>query len=145
MEKGQPGYAPTVIIPLLTRTMCMSIQSLSMLGHMATIASSVIKRVPVKMLLEFITLGITTTSNQNIRKFFVPGSIRDAIKEYLVKLGEGHWGCSGCEFTSNRASSVSVHVEAKHLYTEGFYCNICNKHCPTRNSLNIHKFRYHKP
>ena len=38
-----------------------------------------------------------------------------------------------------------MHVEAKHLYTEGFYCNLCNKHCPTRNSLNIHKFRYHKP
>ena len=74
----------------------------------------------------------------------VPGAIRDAIKQYMVKIDEGHWGCNSCDFTSNRASSVSVHVEAKHLYTEGFLCNICSKHCPTRNSLNIHKFRYHK-
>ena len=111
-----------------------------MWGHMAITASCVTKPAPAKMLLEFITLG-TTTRSKNV---FVLGSIRDAIKQYLIKLEEGQWGCSSCDFTSNRASSVSVHVEAKHLTTDGFYCNFCSKHCPTRNSLNIHKFRYHK-
>ena len=70
--------------------------------------------------------------------------MKDAIREMLCRLGDGQWGCSQCEFTSNRASSVGVHIEAKHLMTGGFICQVCNKHCPTRNSFNIHKFRYHR-
>ena len=70
--------------------------------------------------------------------------MKDAIREMLCRLEGGQWGCSQCDFTSSRASSVGVHIEARHLLTEGFVCPVCNKHCPTRNSLNIHKFRYHR-
>ena len=70
--------------------------------------------------------------------------MKDAIKEMMIRLADGQWGCSQCEFSSTRASSVGVHIEAKHLLTTGFICPVCSKHCPTRNSLNIHKFRYHR-
>ena len=70
--------------------------------------------------------------------------MRDAIKEMLYRLDDGRWGCTQCQFSSNRASSVGVHVESKHLITSGFVCPVCNKHCPTKNALNIHKFRYHR-
>ena len=70
--------------------------------------------------------------------------MREAIKEMLYRLDDGRWGCTQCQFCSNRASSVEVHVESKHLVTSGFVCPACNKHCPTKNALNIHKFRYHR-
>lgn len=70
--------------------------------------------------------------------------MKEAIKSRVYRLADGQWGCAECDFTSNRTSVVSVHVEAKHLQTEGFVCPICQKHCPTRNSLNIQKYRYHR-
>ena len=70
--------------------------------------------------------------------------MKEAIKSMLNKLENGQWGCNECDFASNRASSVAVHIEAKHLRTDGFSCFICYKHCPTRNFLNIHKLRYHR-
>ena len=70
--------------------------------------------------------------------------IKEAIKSRVYRQANGQWGCTECDFSSNRASVVSVHVEAKHLETGGFVCPICHKHCPTRNSLDIHKYRYHR-
>ena len=78
--------------------------------------------------------------------FFFPLSdgVKEAIKLHVFRRPDSHYECSECGFSSNRASVVHVHVEAKHLQTSGFECPICQKHCPTRNSLNIHKYRYHR-
>ena len=46
--------------------------------------------------------------------------MKEAIKSRVYRLADGQWGCAECDFTSNRTSVVSVHVEAKHLQTEGF-------------------------
>ena len=70
--------------------------------------------------------------------------IKEAVKSRVNRRSDGQFQCTECGFNSNRASVVHVHVEAKHLHTEGFECPICQKHCQTRNSLNIHKYRYHR-
>jgi len=70
--------------------------------------------------------------------------MKEAIRSRVFRREDSQYQCADCGFTSNRASVVHVHVEAKHLETEGLSCPICQKHCPTRNSLNIHKYRYHR-
>ena len=70
--------------------------------------------------------------------------LKDFIKSLVCKLDGGLHGCTKCQFSSTRASAVEVHVEAKHVESAGLACPLCGKHCPTRNSLAIHKYRYHR-
>lgn len=71
-------------------------------------------------------------------------NVKEAIRSRVYRREDAMYECSECGFSSNRASVVHVHVEAKHLQTPGFECPLCQKHCPTKNSLNIHKYRYHR-
>ena len=124
-----------------------------------TTAVNIVKRCSnLKILCKLTSLGIKTEDVSvtfqiplfnAIKQTFVlflkeMREMREAIKEMLYRLDDGRWGCTQCQFCSNRASSVEVHVESKHLITSGFVCPVCNKHCPTKNALNIHKFRYHR-
>ena len=71
--------------------------------------------------------------------------MKEAVKSLMYRREDMQFACTQCGFASNRSSVVEVHVEAKHMETGGFVCPVCQKHCPTRNSLNIHKYRYHNP
>ena len=62
----------------------------------------------------------------------------------VLALEDGHFQCPKCDFSSSVRQRLRCHIEAKHLETGGFVCPVCQKHCPTRNSLNIHRYRYHK-
>ena len=73
--------------------------------------------------------------------FLLSDGVKEAIKLHVFRRPDSHYECSECGFSSNRASVVHVHVEAKHLQTPGFECPICQKHC----TVNIHKYRYHRP
>jgi len=66
------------------------------------------------------------------------------VKSMMFKNAENHWQCTECDYSSKKISHVQTHVEAKHLNTQGFSCPICSKFCNTRNSLMIHKSRYHR-
>jgi len=70
--------------------------------------------------------------------------LNDMVKSMMFKNEENQWQCSECGYNSKKISHVQTHVEAKHINTEGFSCPICAKFCNTRNSLMIHKSRYHR-
>ena len=89
-------------------------------------------------------LPLLSDGSNTAVKLHVLDGVNEAIKLHVFRRPDSNYECSECGFTSNRASVVHVHVEAKHLQTSGFECPICQKHCPTRNSLNIHRYRYHR-
>jgi len=65
------------------------------------------------------------------------------IKERMVRNSDGTYQCTLCDYSTKYNTTCQNHIEAKHLATSGFYCQYCNKFCPTRNSLKAHVTRYH--
>ncbi|XP_023320088.1 protein tramtrack, beta isoform isoform X40 [Eurytemora carolleeae] len=54
-------------------------------------------------------------------------------------LGNGHWFCLECGYTSSTRQRVMFHVEAKHVTGPGHVCEVCDKFLPTKNALNLHR------
>ena len=61
----------------------------------------------------------------------------------MVRLEDGQHGCSDCDYTTKYSTTLARHIEAKHVTTPGFQCNICQQYCPTSNSLMSHQYRKH--
>ena len=70
--------------------------------------------------------------------------MKTALKTMINKDYDGQYFCTECNFQSKHYSSITRHIESKHLQTEGFQCGLCSQFCPTRNALTIHNSRYHK-
>ena len=68
--------------------------------------------------------------------------LESAIQEKMVKLEVG-WQCRDCPYTTMYTSHLSGHIEAKHLNSGGFFCQICTKFCATRKALSCHMSKYH--
>ena len=70
--------------------------------------------------------------------------LKEAIKNMMYKESDGSWSCSECTFNTKYHTTLTNHVEAKHLRAaEGYYCQHCNKYCPTKNALKCHTYRTH--
>ena len=70
--------------------------------------------------------------------------LREAIEEMLYKDVDGNWTCNQCDFKTPYKTTMNNHVEAKHIRAiDGYACDICNRHCPTKNALKCHKYREH--
>lgn len=50
--------------------------------------------------------------------------------------------CTDCNFKGS-ANMVYKHIEKNHV-TVSFNCTICGKHCVSRNSLLVHRSRFHR-
>ena len=62
----------------------------------------------------------------------------------MVREVDGSWTCNQCSFNSPYATTMTNHVEARHLRsTDGYSCQLCGKHCPTKNALKCHTYRVH--
>jgi MinD superfamily P-loop ATPase len=61
----------------------------------------------------------------------------------MVKQYDGTWGCSECDFVTKYQATLTNHVEAKHLQSDGYSCQYCNKFCPTKNALKCHIYQRH--
>ena len=66
-----------------------------------------------------------------------------AIKSKMVRGVQGLWQCTDCDYKTKYSTTLTRHVEAKHLETSGFQCTICQQFCPTRNALMPHQYRRH--
>ena len=66
-----------------------------------------------------------------------------AIKGKMTRGSDGLWYCSECDYKTKYSTTLTRHIEAKHLQTSGFECSICAQFCPTRNSLMSHQYRKH--
>ena len=103
----------------------------------------------------------THKSNKRIDKSFVTSvavmgndmdmkDISDKINEYLEECSDGTYKCNVCGKISTKSihkgtqkQNMEKHIET-HLDGLCFTCPICQKTCRSRNSLAIHKTRFHK-
>lgn len=69
------------------------------------------------------------------------------IRSKMVKSDKSHgpsmWLCTECDYSSKNNSNVYEHIEARHVGSAGYYCQFCDKTCPTRNAFRIHNVRHH--
>jgi len=56
----------------------------------------------------------------------------------------GVWQCLTCGWETKFKTRLFEHVEATHVHTNGYTCPYCDKFCPSKNSLKVHKSRNHK-
>ena len=79
--------------------------------------------------------------------WFILGSFGDLdalIDARIGKTGPQTYQCMECSFNANKKSTVSNHVESKHIRHGGVSCDICGKVCATRQAYRMHKSRDHK-
>ena len=62
----------------------------------------------------------------------------------MTKCATGDWVCVDCDYTHSKKQKLQYHIEAKHINSPGHACDICEKICPTKNALYLHRSRYHK-
>jgi len=65
------------------------------------------------------------------------------VGSLLAKQLDGAWACTECGYKSNVKTNVKMHVESRHLVSEGFSCPTCQLLCPNRKSLRNHMTRKH--
>jgi len=70
-------------------------------------------------------------------------AIDQAVVSQMQKLGS-IWQCVACGWESPKRARLWEHVEANHVQTNGYSCPICEKFCPSKNALKVHKSRNHK-
>ena len=63
------------------------------------------------------------------------GNLDEALKDMIGRDGIGQYYCTQCDFVSKHKSSITRHIESKHLNTAGVQCDICDQVCSTRNAL----------
>jgi len=63
---------------------------------------------------------------------------------YYLTDGSNLVGCIRCHYTATTKQRIEYHFESKHTTTSGYQCELCNKLCPTKNALTVHKSRSHR-
>jgi len=71
-------------------------------------------------------------------------ALDSAIKAKMVRRQDGSFGCTDCDYVTKYNTTCQNHIESKHLSTSGFFCQFCEKFCPTRNALKSHTTKNHK-
>lgn len=66
------------------------------------------------------------------------------IATKMSKNFEGDWQCNDCLKTSKVKTNIFEHIEATHVDSPGYQCELCDKFCRTRNALRNHKNFKHK-
>jgi len=80
-------------------------------------------------------------------KGFILSVTESILKENLdsyVEVKDIGFSCRLCGYEANKRQRITYHVEAKHMESPGYECDICQKFCPTKNALCIHKSRFHR-
>jgi len=68
----------------------------------------------------------------------------DIIRAKIQKTDDGQWMCLDCGKTSKWKTNTFEHIEATHVESPGYQCEVCFKTCKTKNALRSHKNREHK-
>lgn len=74
---------------------------------------------------------------------FIPSALDNEINGHMQKIG-GLWQCVTCGWETKLRARLWEHVEANHVQTNGYSCPICEKFCPSKNALKVHKSRNHR-
>ena len=89
--------------------------------------------------------SITTTDTTLPNKNFVSKRTTEVYNydEYFTSCEVG-WKCNSCGKTATTKPNMKVHVEI-HMDGLSFPCQLCTQSFRSRNQLNFHKSRVHKP
>jgi len=69
--------------------------------------------------------------------------LKETIASMIISI-DGGFSCVACSQSFNFACNAKTHVEAKHLNTGGFACDLCGFVSKTRDSLRKHTKNKHK-
>jgi len=73
------------------------------------------------------------------------GRLDELASMYLTKLSEGGFQCSLCSKISRDLHAGKSHLDSKHFPSvTGHCCDLCGKHCKTKNALACHMSMYHR-
>ena len=75
-----------------------------------------------------------------MNKHFFPLEVIDSL---MMSLGGGRWQCVKCEYHCSRIN-VQMHIEAKHVVSDGYICPHCNQLLKNKIALKNHLARKHK-
>jgi len=67
-----------------------------------------------------------------------------AIQSKMSKNDAGEWQCNDCFKTSRVKTNILEHIEATHVESPGYNCEICYKFYKNRHSLRNHRNSKHK-
>ena len=70
--------------------------------------------------------------------------LNSEIQCRMSKNDAGEWQCNECYKTSNVKTNILEHIEAFHIQSSGYECEICCKVFKTRHSLRTHRNVKHK-
>ena len=75
--------------------------------------------------------------------FFYLLDIDTQVGQRVRREEDGTFHCSECGYSSKYLNCLKIHIESKHIVSEGYNCPDCGKHTPTRNALRVHQKRNH--
>ena len=75
---------------------------------------------------------------------FLNSDLDSVVLSKMSKNEEGVWQCNECYRTSKQKANIMEHIEAAHVHSSGFNCDICYKVFKTKHSLRTHKNKKHK-
>ena len=67
----------------------------------------------------------------------------DVIDSLMINLGGGKWQCGKCEYLCSKIN-VQMHIEAKHVVSDGYICPYCDQLLKNKIALKNHLARKHK-
>eukprot|EP00092_Neocalanus_flemingeri_P030629 GFUD01033257.1.p1 GENE.GFUD01033257.1~~GFUD01033257.1.p1 ORF type:complete len:384 (+),score=84.19 GFUD01033257.1:22-1152(+) len=70
--------------------------------------------------------------------------LESIILSKMAKNADGDWQCTDCFKVSKVKTNIFEHIEANHVESPGYQCELCYKFCRTRNALRNHKNFKHK-
>jgi len=70
--------------------------------------------------------------------------VDSVIQSKMSKNDAGEWQCNDCGKTSRVKTNILEHIEATHVETPGYNCDICMKFYKNRHSLRNHRNSKHK-
>ena len=59
------------------------------------------------------------------------------------QLNNGTWGCNYCNQTTQKKSTIVVHIDTKHLHVRKFQCFHCQHEATTKGNLKTHCVKKH--
>ena len=65
------------------------------------------------------------------------------IGKLMEKVDGKGWTCVSCGKTDQKIN-IKKHIEGHHIEREDHYCNLCGKHCRSRNALQNHASMNHR-
>ena len=71
------------------------------------------------------------------------GDLEMEIGKLMKKVDGNGWSCVACGKTDKKIN-IKKHIEGHHIEKRDHFCNMCGKHCTTRNALQRHMSTNHR-